>query len=75
MVKASKSVGSVVALTEDYVALLERPDLRNVLLEVVDTRYGNGVYAFRVAPIIAHGVDWNLAVWVFEDDLKPGRVI
>ena len=67
------SVGSTVALTEEYVSLFEAFDLRNVICEVVDSRGGNGEVAYRVAPVAPVGVDWARAIEVFGSDLRAVR--
>ncbi len=63
------SVGSTVALTEEYVSLFESFDLRNVICEVVDTRLANGTYVYRVAPI----GDRAREVEAYRSDLRAVR--
>jgi len=64
------AMGQWVVLAEEYVALVERPDLRNVIHEVVDSRGANGVVAYRVAPLMGRGIDWARQSEVFADDLR-----
>jgi len=68
---AGFAVGSSVVLTEEYVALVERADLRNVICEVVDARLANGGTIYKIAPISGFGgVDPSGLCEVFADDIR-----
>ena len=66
------SVGSSVALTEEYVSLFESFAARNVVHEVVDCRHlGAGEYALTIAVRLTSGMlDVSTAREVYADDVR-----
>ncbi len=69
----SMTVGALVVLTDEYISLTERFELRSVLCEIIDTRLANGVYVYAVAPVSGAGF-LTESFGVFPEDIRLARV-